>query len=293
MNHENVLAPKIVEDENEGTHAVVHMKDMSQLLDCIYQGEIFWDEEREEEWTYGKHVVGRENLKRALIMGKTSDSIVAKYHTIRGEIERKAGISKFVGQGLSCKRRRVIRDDGDDLSMSRLMGGSDQYWTTTERNSQRANIRIGMNFGISSGHDESSFARLGATLGVITDILTKMGYSVEVIAFDFVKYSGKNGWDYFGLSIPMKIPNEPLDVHRIMTSGLPGLFRDFCFGLMKNQYKFATGLGQQCETTDAYKQELDLIHVVEHKFCKSTDDAVDGLSEMMKKLADKPHWFRG
>ena len=53
------------------------------------------------------------------------------------------------------------------------------------------------------------------------------------------------------------MPNEPLDIHRLMSAGLSGLFRDYCFGLMDTKYDFYSGMGWQCETTDAYKQELD------------------------------------
>lgn len=296
MEHKKIMEPKIIDSEFEGRHAVVHMKDMTELLECIYEGKYFFGNNGEpgsgrEEWTYGTGVVGRDNLKRALMIGETSENLIAEYHKIREEIERKAGISRFTGRGLSCRRKRVIRDDGDDLSMSRLMGGSDVYWGTTERKSKRANVRIGMNFGIAGGHGESAFARLGATLAVMSDILTKMGYAVEIIAFDFCRYNGKNNWKHFGLSIPVKSPNEPLDIHRVMTSGLQGLLRDFVFGVNKHIYKFNSSMGSQCETSDAYKEELNLLHVVEHRFCRTTDDCVDGLSEMMQKVADKPNWF--
>ena len=296
--YKKILEPKIIRDKDEGTHAVIHMPDMRTMIDCIYNTESFWSNNgeegsRRETWTYGKDVVGRSNLNRALTIGQSSDSILRLYQKLRSEIEMDSRISKFVGKGLSCKRRRVVRDDGDDLSMSRLMGGQDQYWSTTVRQSQRANIRIGMNMAISWKHKEKDFARLGATLALISDILTKMGYAVEVVAYNFLKYVGSKRWDYFGMSIPFKMPNEPLDVHRLMSAGLPGLFRDYCFGLMDKQYGFYDGMGRQVETTDAYKQELNLLHVVEQRFCKTTDDAVDGLVSTLEQIANKPTWFKG
>ena len=296
--YNNILEPKIINDKNEGIHAVIHMPDMRTMLDCIYQTKSFWDRNGEEgtereSWTYGTNVVGRENLKRALTIGQTSDKVMQLYQKMRSEIEMDSRISKFTGKGLSCKRKRVIRDDGDDLSMSRLMGGQDQYWATTMRNSQRANVRIGMNMAISWQHKEKDFARLGATLALISDVLTKMGYAVEVIAYNFVKYNGENNWKHFGMSIPIKMPNEPLDIHRLMSAGLSGLFRDYCFGLMDTKYDFQSGMGWQCETTDAYKQELDLLDVVEQRFCKTTEDAVDGLVGTLEKLANRPTWFKG
>ena len=157
---------------------------------------------------------------------------------MRSEIDMDSRISKFVGKGLSCKRKRVVRDDGDDLSMARLMGGQDQYWATTIRNSQRANVRIGMNMAISWQHKEENFARLGAILAITSDMLTKMGYAVEVIAYQFGGYSGTHNWKYLGISIPIKKPNEPLDINRLMRAGLSGLVRDFIFGLKKQEYKY-------------------------------------------------------
>ena len=217
--YNNILDPKIINDENEGIHAVIHMPNMRTMLDCIYETKSFWHNNGKEGtdrevWTYGNDVVGRDNLKRALTIGQSSDKMIKLYQKMRSEIDMDSRISKFVGKGLSCKRKRVVRDDGDDLSMARLMGGQDQYWATTIRNSQRANVRIGMNMAISWQHKEEDFARLGATLALISDVLTKMGYAVEVIAYNFVRYNGRNDWEHFGISIPIKMPNEPLDIHR-------------------------------------------------------------------------------
>ena len=149
-----------------------------------------------------------------------------------------------------------------------------------------------MNMAIAWNHKEDDFIRLGATLAVISDILTKLGYAVEVICYNFVQYNGKKKWDYFGMSIPIKMPNEPLDIHRLLTGGLPGLFRDKCFGLMKTAWKFNRGMGYQTRTTELYKKELQLIHVVEQDMCETDEKAVDGLSEMMRKLSDKPKWMK-
>jgi len=296
--YSKIIEPKIIEDEFEGKHAVMHMPNMRTMLECIHKKEIFFDRvgkegSERESWTYGNEVVGRDNLRRALTIGQTSDKVIRLYQKMRSEMDMDSRISKFVGTGLSCKRRRVTRDDGDDLSMSRLMGGQDQYWSTTERKSQRANVRIGMNMAISWQHKEEDFARLGATLALISDVLTKMGYGVEVLAYSFVQYSGKNDWRYLGISIPIKMSNEPLDIHRLMSAGLSGLFRDYIFGLLEKEYKSYSSMGYQCETTDAYKKELNLLHTVEQRFCKTTDQAIDGLAQTMQKLADKPTWFRG
>jgi len=298
--YSRILEPKIINDEFEGKHAVINMPDMRTMLECIYENKLFFDRVGEagserEQWIYGKHIVGRENLKRALEIGKTSDAVINLYKRLRSKVEGKMNISKFVGKGLSCKRKRVSRDDGDDLSMSRLMGGNDQYWNTTIRKSKRANVRIGMNVSMSWQHKEENFARLGAILALTSDMLTKMGYAVEVIAYQFGGYAsdGTHDWKYLGISIPIKKPNEPLDINRLMSAGLSGLFRDFIFGLKQQQYKSNETLGYQAETTDTYKREMNLLHVVEQRFCSSDDKAVDGLAQALQNIAEKPKWFRG
>ena len=166
--YSKIIEPKIIEDEFEGKHAVMHMPNMRTMLECIHKKEIFFDRVGKEGsdrelWTYGNEVVGRDNLRRALTIGQTSDKVIRLYQKMRSEMDMDSRISKFVGMGLSCKRRRVTRDDGDDLSMSRLMGGQDQYWSTTERKSQRANVRIGMNMAISWQHKNGIRCR-GASL---------------------------------------------------------------------------------------------------------------------------------
>ena len=298
VDYKNIVTPKIITDEDDkNKHAVVHFTGMREMLECVDGGDYHWNNRGEpgssrEKFTYGKTIVGRDMLEKALRQGKTAEKFLKQYHKQRAMLERKAGISKFLGRGLSCRRRRKYCDNGDDLSMSRLMGGNDNYWSTTVRESQRANIRIGMNMAISWQHKEDDFIRLGASLAVISDILTKLGYAVEVICYNFVEYSGSKKWDYFGMSIPIKMPNEPLDIHRMLTGGLPGLFRDKCFGLMRKAWKFNSSMGYQTRTTNLYKKELQLIHVVEQDMCETDEKAVDGLSEMMRKLSDKPTWMK-
>lgn len=296
--NQNILQPTIIDDKYEGKHALIDVKNMRQLLALIKDGghyaeDIGTEGSSRESWVYGTEVVGRDALLNALTVGKTSNKILRMYNKMRTELEIKAGVSKFLGTGLSCKRKRVIRDDGDDLSMSRLMGGNDNYWGTIQRNSQRRNVRIGMNVGIACGHSEGDFARLGASLAVMSDVLTKMGYAVEVIAYDFVRYSGRRDWKHWAISVPIKKPNEPLDVHRLLSAGLSGFFRDILFGVMEMDVnRFNSSKGQQTETSDFYKKHLNLIHTVEHRFCKTIEKAVDGLADMMQTLADKPKWWR-
>jgi hypothetical protein len=152
-----------------------------------------------------------------------------------------------------------------------------------------------MNVSMSWQHKEENFARLGAILALTSDMLTKMGYAVEVIAYQFGGYAsdGTHDWKYLGISIPIKKPNEPLDINRLMSAGLSGLFRDFIFGLKQQQYKSNETLGYQAETTDTFKRELNLLHVVEQRFCSSDDKAVDGLAQALQNIAEKPKWFRG
>ena len=100
---DRILEPKIINDKFEGKHAIVHMTDMRTLIECIYENELFTDE-RSKKWQYGKHIVGRENLKRALTIGRTSDSMMRLYQKLRASIDTRIDVSKFVGKGLSCKR---------------------------------------------------------------------------------------------------------------------------------------------------------------------------------------------
>ena len=291
MDFTNILKPKIIDDKLEGKHAIIHMKDMRSFLNIIDELDYYYERDRDSKWQFGEHVDTKEALLSHLKKGQTSKPMIRRYHKLRASINGKFDVSKFAGSGISCKRKRVRREDGDDLSMSRLMAGSDNYWTTVERKSKRANVRIGMNMAIAFGHKERDFALLGATLATICDVITKLGYSCEVFAYNFCRYEGSKSWKYFGLSIPIKKPNEPLDIHRLMSAGLPGLFRFLMFGIMDKKYGFDGSMGRQTQTSDCYKRELNVIHTVEQKFCKAEEHALDGLDKALKNIAQKPSWF--
>jgi len=81
-----ILEPKIIDDQYEGKHAVVQIPNVKTMLDIIDDNDLY-THERSETWQYGKHVVGRENVQRALMVGRTSDAMMKIYQKLRSSID--------------------------------------------------------------------------------------------------------------------------------------------------------------------------------------------------------------
>ena len=88
--YSRILEPKIIDDKFEGKHAIINMPDMRTMLECIYENKLFFERvgtkgSSRHEWTYGKHISGRENLKRALEFDLYSMSLSPKIKSLKAK----------------------------------------------------------------------------------------------------------------------------------------------------------------------------------------------------------------
>tara|TARA_R100000808_G_C2147157_1_gene155094 strand:- start:241 stop:1167 length:927 start_codon:yes stop_codon:yes gene_type:complete len=239
----------------------------------------------DEKWTYGS-LKNRENLVEHLMVGKASKKVTKFFEEYRAEVERKLDVSSYLGVGLSSKRVRRRSDDGDELNIDRIMTNRDDYWDTMVRDNRRRNIRIGINFTLNADNDEMEFARLGATASVLADVLTKMGNAVEICATYCCRYRGQMDKVHeFMVLFPIKRSNEPLDLQRVMSIATNGILRDLLFQ-MKEQFDFASSMGQQKEMSDNAKKKANVFYVVEQKEHRTTNDSVDALDREINRLAE-------
>lgn len=240
-----------------------------------------------DNWTYGT-LKTRENLIEALTVGRASDKVKGFFEEYRSEVERTLDVSQYIGKGLSSKRVRRASDDGDELSIDRIMVNRDDYWDKMVRDTKRKNIRIGINFSLAWGNDEMEFARLGATASVLADVLTKMGNAVEVNATYCCQYDGgMSDIREFMVLFPIKRPHEPIDLQRIMSIATNGILRDLLFQLKKGVFGFYGSCGYQKEMSDRAKEVSDVVYVVEQKDCVDVPTSIDSLDREIRRLSEE------
>jgi len=241
----------------------------------------------EDEWTYGNHFDNHDTHMKALRQGKTTPSLVTHYKKIRSVLERKLRVSKFTGQGMSCKRKRRFVDDGDEVDIDRFLANSDTPWVVTKRNKKARNIKIAINFGLSNGNNESSFAKLVSAGAYLSDVLTKIGYAVEVWGADATGYRGSLLLDEVCTAIKFKDSGQRLDVQRILSIGLPGLFRNLIFGILENKWKSDSTMGYQIQMSKEVKKELGFNYVIEQQIVNDEKKMLDFFEKAIENAVEK------
>tara|TARA_R100001377_G_scaffold65994_1_gene41264 strand:+ start:3438 stop:4292 length:855 start_codon:yes stop_codon:yes gene_type:complete len=240
-----------------------------------------------DEWTYGSHFDNRDTHMKALRQGRTTPSLVTHYKKIRSVLERKLKVSKFAGQGISCKRKRRFVDDGDEIDMDRFLANSDTPWVVTKRNKKARNIKIAVNFGLSSGNNEHSFAKLVSAGAYLSDVLTKIGYAVEVWGVDATGYRGSLKLDEVCTAIKFKDSGQRIDLQRILSMGLPGLFRNLIFGILEKKWESDSSLGKQIQMSKEVKKELGFNYVIEQEIVSNEEKMLDFFEKAISNAVEK------
>lgn len=292
MNTETIteqgLTYTVYEDKsNEGSReklAYAHLGDATQMLSVIEKNNLWWHDNGKEgssreKWTYGSHYVGRDRNMLALKRGESPKALMDKFIEYRNLLTDSIDVTKYVGMGLSCRRRRKISDDGSEIDISRYVNGDELYWQSYKRDAQRQNVRLGINFGVSCTCGEDDFAKLGACVSLLADILTKLGYGVEIVGMDFVGYNGGRDYTHICLASTFKRPHEPLDIQKLLNTGLPSMLRDFSFGINKRVFEIGTSQGSCTEATPLLKKVANVLYVAEHKNVKNPKKFIDHLDK--------------
>lgn len=171
----------------------------------------------------------------------------------------------------SVRRRMAYGDQGDELNPWRAMSGDwDVAWQTTTRVTTTAprTITLGVSWGGNANRKDSELYWSGAQAAVVTDLLERAGYTVELVALsathsrDHQAADGR-GWNWDAERSPLtlsvvtvKRADEPVRLDRIAaTICHAGTFRTagFC-AILAGDMDVGFGLGTHVEAGEALKR---------------------------------------
>jgi len=136
--------------------------------------------------------------------------------------------------GMSIKRRRVWREDGDELDIDRYMNGDFEQWTSMRKTmGAKRTCTIVYEAGTSAGTSADTFVKSMASLVALSDIVESAGIATEII----IAYTSKNLGDYErNKTIAVKAKNigEQIDVQRLLSLSSGGLLRSYIFAIYEN-----------------------------------------------------------
>lgn len=154
-------------------------------------------------------------------------------------------------------RRRVQwREQGDFVDLQRVWGGRlESAWQSARRQKVPALTvkTLCVDIGANCNVPASVLFWRGAAVLCLSDVLTRAGYNVEIIATQAAKCVYTNG-DHFAASITVKPATAPLELNSLASVVCcAGFFRGVIFDLMMlNPHSCAeTCLGQTVATSEA------------------------------------------
>lgn len=160
-----------------------------------------------------------------ILAGSANPLAKAEYERIRGELELDTTPADLMGE--SARRRRVWSDQGDP-DTDRVLDRR-ELWAGESRRGKLAHmIRLGVNITRSCGNGHEGYAKAAAYCAAVADQLVKLGYAVEIVGCSAVVHGQ---WTIH--SWPLKRPNEPLDIERILSMGNCALHRLFILDALR------------------------------------------------------------
>lgn len=237
-----------------------------------------YEKHRDKSWTFGRTLRTLKDTKEQLTSG-----IPTKYQTERlSQIRKQLTQIKDVQDNLrlaTMKRSRTkFADYGDDLDINRLMCGSPEHWTQRDRRKVDDAVKLHYHFGLSCGNDEDEFAKLASLTIVATELLQRMGKSVEIIAI----HSLRRGSDIReGILFPIKKADEPLNVTKLASLGCPGLLRHYTFKAIANCIEDnSDDQGKADKLSDYDRKQLGINYMIEKQWIDGKEKSF--LSDLFK-----------
>lgn len=240
----------------------------------------------EQNWRYGSDKNNLESTEEALIEGSGSTLAMEMISKMTDELLNHEGIRHLMKMAESKKRRRVFKDEGSELSIDRVLCGDPEHWEKMTPGAKKNVVRLAINSGISCGNSEKQFAQLIAFTCAATDMLTRAGRCVEVVCIQ-APLNSNEGYLVSTPIISLKKPDEPLDIQRLSSAGLPGLFRKEGFDLIRCIYKGDPrgGYGQCLTLSEEVKKHLDLEHLIELSWSTGKEEEqILNLSNLFERI---------
>ena len=175
--------------------------------------------EHSDRWATGYAKAGA--VHDLILAGAANPAAARKFGEIAGTLDLDTIPGDLMGE--SARRRRVWSDQGDPET-DRVLDRRELWAGESKRGRPARVVRLGVNITRSMGNDMDGYAQAAAYCAAVADQLVKLGHAVEIVGCSVVRYGS---WEWRGHSWPLKRPNEPLDIERILSMGHGALHRFF------------------------------------------------------------------
>ena len=268
-----------------------HLVDYIQGLHDQKGGVLSKKEDSDKQWVFGTEFDSPEKTRAAIEGGMIGDKLKANTEIIMSAVEGLEELQVQNQAAKSMKRHRKYSDDGGELDIDRYLSGMEEHWYSVTKGLQRPVVRLGVNYAMSCGNSEDSWAWMGALVGIAAQMLSRAGLSVEVVGL-FSSHNLTDQCKESAVVYTLKEAMESLDIYRIMSPSAVGFFRYYGFGVYRHCFDgyVDDALGYARGTTPEFKKILNLDHVLEISWGREKEKnqklCVDFLTSLHRQIIE-------
>jgi hypothetical protein len=196
------------------------------------------------QWYFGEYRT-KEETYRCATTGTVKQELLNKVDKIKFDLLQKyPKLAELETHAVTKKRRRRFAEHGDEIDIDRYMSGEVECWQQSVKSPEKRSLKIMFNGAQNAGQNANTFIENIIMFAAVSDLFEKAGLSVEIWCGDATQFHYTPGRSYGVNVFKMKDANEPLDIARVLSSGLSGVFRHWSFATLRNVFKTKdAGLG--------------------------------------------------
>lgn len=234
-----------------------------------------------DRWTWGE--VYYENLVKTKTMLRNGDISDIHFSKIKNMLEEIQRTPEYRERTLFTRklRRTVYKEEGDELSIDRLMSGNPEHWSKVEKSNEKPLYKICINGSLNSCSNKDEFLNIAAVAYIISTIKNLENKSTEIDLM-FKTKDGSDKLDYSYIIIKLKHANESIDMKKICVPVIQGVHRGYHFAIKTNIYRGTPSLG--LGSSASYNNELESYKydcIINGK--DIGDDVVEYVTNLLKK----------
>lgn len=225
-----------------------------------------------DNWTFGQLKEYDQTLD-FLKTGQVLETVLKKAKKTYDDLVSQPNIQELLAKAETFKRKKKYSEEGAELCIDRVMSGDPAHWIKTVRGKKCPLVKLGMNIGGSAAENESVFNNVSAVCGVVADILSRAGFSVEINSCTTSRDT-TNSNNYDTVMVCLKKAEEALDLKRIYSVGCSGYFRCWIFQVYWNILEGTptSGLGYMQNVLPEMMPHLGLDYIIDSSFVWSDNN---------------------
>jgi hypothetical protein len=209
--------------------------------------DVVTEEDKVNDWNFGKDFNTLRKTKEALYSGATAALYMGLIDKTREELyDKYPELRRLEQVAVTKRRRRRFSEDGEELDIDRYMTGDPAMFCSMPRQDAVAKTAsFYIDIQIAVGTDCKNISQGVISALALVDIVERAGISTEVIIGATANQPVTDA-NLVNVSCIAKRANEPLDIARLLSFCLPGMYRNFIFsgwGCAMTNERALSGLG--------------------------------------------------